>query len=66
MARERDFFQDGGVVPDYLLSEAGKRKIKENPLGFYEWPVEKVVFINPPLKGSDVAWVLVYGEATLS
>ena len=65
LARERDFFQDGEVVPDYLLSEVGKRKIQENPLGFYDWPVEKVVFINPPLKGSDMAWVLVYGEATL-
>ena len=33
--------------------------------GFYKGDVEKVVFINPPLKGSDMAWVLVYGEATL-
>ena len=65
LARERDFFQDGEVVPDYLLSEVGKRKIQENPLGFYDWPVEKVVFINPPLKGSDMAWVLVYGGVTL-
>ena len=66
LARERGFFQDGESVPDYLLSETGKRKIKENPLGFYEWPVEKVVFINPPLKGSDAAWVLVCVGVPLS
>ena len=65
LARERGFFQDEAVVPGSLLSAEGKQKIKDSPLGFYEWPVEKVVFINPPLKGSDMAWVLVYGEGTL-
>ena len=30
-----------------------------NPLGFYEWPVEKVVFINPPLNGGSIHTVLI-------
>ena len=34
--------------------------------GFYEDDVAKVVFINPPLKGSDAAWVLVCVGVPLS
>jgi hypothetical protein len=34
-------------------------EIKENPLGFYDWPVEKVVFVNPTLRGSTIrSWLI--------
>ena len=33
--------------------------------GFYKGDVSKIVFVGSPLKGTDMAWVLVYGEATL-
>ena len=33
--------------------------------GFYEDDVSKIVFVGSPLEGTDMAWVLVYGEATL-
>ena len=51
-------------MPD-RLPEGLLKKYEANPLGFYDYPVEKVVFVNPPLKGSDMAWVLVYVEVPL-
>ncbi|NBV83312.1 hypothetical protein EBR57_04235, partial [bacterium] len=51
LAREEGFF-DG--VPDSLLPPQSKALIKENPLGFYQYPVEKVVFINPVLRGGAI------------
>jgi len=30
------------------------QKIKDNPLGFYNWPVEKVLFFNSVLNGAGV------------
>ena len=43
-----------GLVPEYLVSE-----MKGKARGFYEWPVEKAVFINPVLNGGSIHTVLI-------
>lgn len=66
----RGYIQSGGLLknsdifkrisdtePNRLSAELLK-KYEGNPLGFYDYPVEKVVFINPVLRGSEVETLL--------
>ena len=66
----RGYIQSGGLLknsdifkrisdrePNRLSAETLK-KYEANPLGFYDYPVEKVVFINPVLRGSEVETLL--------
>jgi len=49
----------------YIYSNELSEKGKFFDKGFYKGDVEKVVFLAAPLRGSDMAWVLVCCEVTL-
>jgi hypothetical protein len=54
LLRESNIFQRiSDEMPD-RLPETLLKKYEANPLGFYEYPVEKVVFINPVLRGGEI------------
>ena len=56
---EKGYFTGQGMS-DIGVSTALQEQIHANPLGFYTWPVEKVVFINPVLRGSSVRWYVLF------
>ena len=56
MARKGAFDDEVG---NNGFDEKELAKIKATPLGFYEWPVEKAVFVNPTLRGSTIrSWLV--------
>ena len=59
LMEEKGYFTGQGMS-DIGVSTALQEQIHANPLGFYTWPVEKVVFINPVLRGSSVRWYVLF------
>ncbi|NBV42032.1 hypothetical protein EBR96_04605, partial [bacterium] len=53
LRKAHSFYPTAERSPD-RLPQTLLDKYRENPLGFYEYPVEKVIFINPALNGGEI------------
>ncbi|NBV83763.1 hypothetical protein EBR57_06560, partial [bacterium] len=59
LARNSDIFDRISDMDKVRLSPEQVAAYRANPLGFYTYPVEKVVFINPVLRGGSIETFLI-------